>query len=463
MLGITKNTLASLYIGTLCLFSTTALAHKSPQEINEAISAVVNRIELPNIPSQEFIVTDYGDNTGLKNDLLPAIKAAIAAANKAGGGKVIIPAGIWPINGPIHLKSKINLHLNAGAKLLFSPEPEHYLPAVKQRWEGTEVYNYSPLIYAANVEDIAITGKGTIDGNASSKFHLWHKLQGNDIRRLRQQGFDGIPVTERVYQEGSYLRPGLIQIFGAKRVLLDGYTALNAPFWVNHIVYTDHATITNLNVDSHFPNNDGVDIESSTNVIVANNQFSTGDDSVVIKSGRDLDGRTIARPSQHIVVRNNVMGGEDGIGLGSEMAAGISDVYFYQNTFTKGNAAFRFKSNLDRGGVVENIYIERADVGEFDTLFWFQLNYPSELGGNFETRYRNIQFSNISAKQIGTSFFVRAPDKFPLENVSFKDITIKHNKQLFDVENALNVRFEQVSVQHQTINGELSWQREASQ
>jgi polygalacturonase len=466
---INNKTMASVYLWALCLLYSPVQAQqvlmprknteaKTPAELNKAVEAIVKNINLPSIPDRTFNVVDFGERSALSQNLLPAINQAIATASNAGGGKVVIPEGTWPVNGPIHLKSKINLHLEAGATLIFSPEPSHYLPVVKQRWEGTEVYNYSPLIYAANVEDIAISGNGTIDGNANSVFHSWHKKQNADISKLRKQGFSGVPLAERVYQQGSYLRPGLIQIFGAKRVLLEGYTAINAPFWVNHLVYTDHAIVRNLKVNSHFPNNDGIDVESSTYVLVENNQLSTGDDSVVIKSGRDLDGRTIARPSHHIVVKNNLMGGEDGIGLGSEMAAGISEVYFLQNTFTKGNAAFRFKSNLDRGGLVENIYIDQADVGEFDTLFWFQLNYPSELGGNFETRYRNIHFSNVKTKDIGTSFFIRAHDAYPLENVTFNQITIENNKQIFDVENAVNVNFNQVQIQQQILNGTMSWQ-----
>ena len=146
---------------------------------------------------------------------------------------------------------------------------------MEQRWEGTEVFAYSPLIYANHVEDIAITGTGIIDGNADSQFHAWYQQQDADIRALRKQGFDGEPLAKRVYGKGHYLRPDLLQILNAKRVLLEGYTALNSPFWVNHIVYTEHATLRDLKVDSHFPNNDGVDVDSCSLVLVENNHFST--------------------------------------------------------------------------------------------------------------------------------------------------------------------------------------------
>ncbi|WP_323845740.1 glycoside hydrolase family 28 protein [Microbulbifer magnicolonia] len=421
---------------------------------------IVADIERPRIPAKTYHITDFDAPAEPGADARPAILRAIQTAARNGGGRVVVPKGTWLSKGPIVLQSHIELHLQEGAKLLFSPNPEHYLPAVKTRWEGTEVYTYSPLIYAANVEDVAITGKGIIDGNAGSEFKSWHAKQEADMVRLRKMGAGGVPVEKRIFAEGTYLRPPLVQFFHAKRVLLEDYTSLNSPFWVNHLVYTDSATVRGIRVESHFPNNDGIDIESSRNVLVEDSWFRTGDDSVVVKSGRDLDGRTIAAPSERIVVRNNDMGGEDGIALGSEMSGGIRDVFFTDNVLREGISAFRFKSNLDRGGLVENVHLRNLKVESFENLFWFQLNYPGELGGFFPSTYKDIVFENIDVKKIGTFLEVHAPAAAPLRNVQFRGVSVEQVETPMIIENAVNISFEAVKLGSQQIDGVLSWREQ---
>jgi polygalacturonase len=325
---------------------------------------------------------------------------------------------------------------------------------------------YSPLIYASDVEDVAITGPGTIDGNADSEFHAWNRdqqmrrLSLDDVVSLRQMGIDGVPLGQRVFGEGTHLRPSAIQFLGARRVLLEDYTIINSPFWVNHLVFTDHATVRNLNVDSHFGNNDGVDVDSSTYVLVEDNHFRTGDDSVVVKSGRDRDGRDIGRPSEYVVVRNNDMGGEDGIALGSEMSGGIRHVFFDNNVLRKGSSAIRFKSNLDRGGVVEHIRVRNFTVEEFNTLFWFQLNYPGDMGGNFPATYRDIVFENFRVEKVGTVFEAHAPASAPLLDVRLENIAIGEAETPLVLENVSNLEFRNVTIGSQTINGTLEWRSE---
>ena len=423
----------------------------------ELADKILADIQLPAIPERDFSILDFGADPG--SDVRPAILSAIDAAVAAGGGRVIVPAGEWLSHGPVVLQSRIDLHLQKDAVLKFSPRPADYLPAVKTRWEGTELYTYSPLVYAADVEDVAITGSGTIDGNVDSEFKSWHPKQSDDMQRLRKMGAGGVPVEERVFAEGTFLRPPLVQFFGARRVLLEDFTALNSPFWVNHLVYTDHATVRGIRVDSHFYNNDGVDIESSSNVLVENSWFRTGDDSVVVKSGRDLDGRSIGIPSRRIVVRNNDMGGEDGIALGSEMSGGIRDVFFTDNILREGKSAFRFKANLDRGGLVENVHLRNLTVESFDNLFWFQLNYPGELGGFFPSTYRDIVFENIDVTRVGTFLEVHAPDAAPLKDVVFKDVHVEQVKTPMVIENAVNLKFEEVKLGSQRIDGVLSWRK----
>lgn len=423
----------------------------------DMLQRIEQHIQPPAIPQRDYPVTDFGALGDGRNDARPAILAAIDKAAGEGGGRVVLPAGVWLSNGPIVLKSRIDLHVAEGATLLFGPDPKDYLPAVKTRWEGTEVMGYSPLIYARDVEDVAITGKGVIDGNAESVFHSWKKQEKPDQVALRHMGIDGVPVEQRQMGEGHFLRPALVQIFGAKRVLLEDYTIKNSPFWVNHLNYADQAIVRGLHVDSRMANNDGIDIESSRYVLVENNTFRTGDDSVVVKSGRDRDGREIGRPSEYVVVRHNDMGGEDGIGLGSEMSGGIRYVLFADNVLRKGASAIRFKGNLDRGGVVEHVRVQNMTMEDFETLIWFQLDYPGELGGNFPPVYRDLSFENLKAERIGTAFELHGPKAAPLADIRMKDIVIKSAKTPLVVENVASLAFDNVMIGTQRIDGSLAW------
>jgi len=410
------------------------------------VETIVSRIEAPRIPERIYRVADFGAAGDGAADARPAILAAIAKATAEGGGRVVFSPGVWLSRGPIQLQSRIELHLEPGAHLLFAPEPEHYLPVVETRWEGTRVLSYSPLLYARDVEDVAITGAGTIDGNVRSGFHAWHPLADPDMQRLRRMGFTGVPLEERVFGAGTHLRPPLVQLVRARRVLLQGFTAVNSPFWVNHLVYSEHVTVRAIKVESHFPNNDGVDVDSSRYVLVEDSVFRTGDDAVVIKSGRDLDGRTVGKPSEYVVVRGNDMGGEDGIALGSEMSGDIRYVFFTDNVLRSGSSAIRFKANLDRGGTVEHVGVRRFAVGSFERLFWFQLNYPGELGGNFPSTYRDIVFEDFEVETVGTLFEAHAPSQAPLRDVVLRNVAVASAKQTVILENVRGLRFDDVTV-----------------
>lgn len=419
---------------------------------------IVQSIRLPEIPDRDFPITEFGAEPGGEADARPAIQAAIAEASAEGGGRVVIPGGMWLSRGPIHLASRINLHLEEGATLLFSPDAADYLPVVLTRWEGTEMYGYSPLIYAFEVEDVAITGTGSIDGNAESEFLSWvGEPQEDDQQDLRRMGVDGTPAEERVFGQGTHLRPSLIQFFRAERVLLEDYTALNSPFWVNHLVYTEDATVRRIRVDSHQANNDGVDVDSSRDVLIEDCWFSTGDDAVVVKAGRDRDGREVGIPSENVVVRNNDMGGEDGIALGSEMSGGIRNVYFTDNVLRRGASAIRFKANLDRGGIVEHIRVRNFTVEEFDNLFWFQLDYPGLLGGGYPSTYRDIIFENFTVERAGTVFDADAPAAAPLRDVTLRNITIDQADRTFILKNVESLTLENVVIEGQRVDGTLQW------
>lgn len=437
-------------VGFALLVAGAAPAHgqdPSPGRVDWGmIDTITARIELPRIPAEAFRAVDFGGVPDGATDARPAIHAAIARASDSGGGRVVLSPGVWLSRGPIRLRSRIELHLERGAHLLFSPEPRHYLPVVETRWEGTRVLSYSPLLYARDVEDVALTGPGTVDGNAGSAFHAWHAEAEPDMQRLRRMGFEGVPLEERVFGAGTHLRPPLVQFLNARRVRLEGYTALNSPFWVNHLVYCEHVTLRGLNVESRFPNNDGVDVDSSRYVLVEGSTFRTGDDSVVVKSGRDLDGRSVGKPSEYVVVRGNDMGGEDGVALGSEMSGGIRYVFFTDNVLRSGTSAIRFKANLDRGGTVEHVGVRRFRVGSFERLFWFQLNYPGELGGHFPATYRDIVFEDLQVGDVGTLFEAHAPAEAPLREVVVRNVHVASAKRTLVLENVQDLQFEDVTV-----------------
>jgi polygalacturonase len=456
-----KKILVALLV-TFCLTLTpiTVMAadfSESVQNDWNLAAQIIQTVQRPSIPAKDYVITQYGAVDNGKNDVRPAIMKAIEAASKNGGGRVVLPSGTWYSKGPIHLKSNIELHVVEGATLLFSPNPQDYLPVVLTKWEGTEVYNYSPMIYACNVHDVAITGKGVIDGNTNSVFHSWTKLQKNDQIALRKMGATGVPTKDRVFGAGHFLRPCMIQFFEANKVLLQDYTVKNSPFWVNHLNYTNNAIVNHITVDSHRSNNDGVDIESSTNVLVQNNIFRTGDDSVVVKSGRDYDGRRVGRASENIVVFQNDMGGEDGMALGSEMSGGIRNVFFTDNILRKGGSAFRFKSNLDRGGTVENIRVRNMKIDSFERLFWFQLKYPGELGGYYPAIYRNIVFENLTVENADTVFEAHAPQGYPLQDVLIRNVEIKKAKTPLILDSVENIRFENVIINGQRVDATFDW------
>ena len=426
--------------------------HQSTLSDWTAASAIVQAIQRPAIPAKDYAVDFSG------GDARKAIQDAVDKANSEGGGRVIIPAGEYFCKGAITLKSCVDLHLEEGAKILFSPEPADYLPVVKTRWEGTELMNYSPMIYAYGQHDIAITGKGSIDGNKDSVFHSWKKLEKPDQQQLRLWGAAGLPVEQRVFGEGHYLRPCIIDINYCDRVLLEDYTVMNSPFWINHLNCSNHIQVRRLKVNSMFANNDGVDVESCQYVVIEENIFRTGDDSVVVKSGRDYDGRKIGLPSKYVVVRKNDMGGEDGIALGSEMSGGIAYVFFEDNILRDGVSAVRFKANLDRGGTCEHIRVRNMNIANFENFIWFQLNYPGELGGNFPTVYKDLVFEDITVESLkGRLFECHAPKGYPLQDVMLRNVTIKKaDKTDFILENVSNLVIDNLEVNDQRMNGVLS-------
>jgi polygalacturonase len=387
----------------------------------EMIDGILAKIQPPTFPDRDFPITDFGAVEGGAADCKAAIDKAIAACHEAGGGRVVVPKGTWSVLGPIHLKSHVNLHVEADARLAFSTKPEHYLPMVFTRFEGTELWNYSPLIYAIDQENVAVTGAGTLDGQASNdNWWTWKNSGGRDIEKLVDMAEKGVPAEERKFGEGFRVRPNFLQPYRCKNVLIEGVTIVGSPMWEIHPVLCENVTVRGVNIDTHGPNNDGCNPESCNYVLIENCTFDTGDDCIAIKSGRNADGRRLARPSENIIVRNCTMrDGHGGVTLGSEMSGGIRNVFVEDCFMSSPNLdrAIRLKSNMRRGGYLENLFVRNIEVGEVkEAVLHIDLRYFNETG-DYKPTVRNIFLENVSSKKSRHPLFLLGIEQSPMENI----------------------------------------------
>lgn len=346
------------------------------------------------------------------------LQRLVDQCSEKGGGTVVVPRGTHPMDGPLSLKSNVRLHLQDGATLLFTSNPDAYLPVVLTRWEGTELYGRSSMIHAHGQSNIAITGEGSATINAGGGVMArWgmpigvdefeenvHGTHGEtpekaDVERLRQMGGDLTPVGQRVFGEGTKLRPCAIEMNSCSRVLIEGVTLKDSPFWCIHPLYCEDVVVRRVTIESHFPNNDGCDPESSRRVLIEDCTFRTGDDAVAIKAGRDADGRRVARPSEDIVIRNcRFFSKCNGLCIGSEMSGGVRNVHMSNIEIGDVKNALLFKSNLDRGGFIENVRVDSVTIASAaGAVLRFETNYFGYRGGNFPARYSNFRISNVTA------------------------------------------------------------------
>ena len=428
------------------------------------VSRIEAQIQPPRFESSEFDITSFGAKYNGKSDSLAAITKAISACHHAGGGQVIVPAGQWFVAGPIHLKSNVSLHLQEGAVVKFSTNPDDFLPLVQTRFEGTELQNFSPLIYAFEQENIAITGNGTFDGQAGPgnwwnwKGHWgdqsdtgWQKGdpdQRKDVSRLGELADEGIPSRERMFGSGHYLRPNFIQFYRCQNILIEGVTFKNSPMWVIHPVLSTNVTIRDITVDSHGPNNDGCDPESCRFVLIEDCYFDTGDDCIAIKSGRNADGRRLDIPSENIIIRNCTMkDGHGGVVLGSEMSGGIRNVFVEDCQMSSPNLerAIRLKSNSKRGGYLENLFVRNIEVGEVsDAVVRINLKYWGE-SGEFPPMVSNVYLENVTAKKCKYPLYLVGLSESPIKNIQLKDCTFNNANMPSVIEHVESMFFSDVS------------------
>jgi polygalacturonase len=384
-----------------------------------SVPDILAHIVPPTFPDRTFAVTNYGAKGDGVTDCTEACRKAIDACSTAGGGKVIVPAGVY-LTGAIHLKSHVDLDLARGSTIRFSTDPKSYLPVVFTRFEGTEVMNYSPFIYALGQENIAVTGEGTLDGQAShSVWYSWKRI--SDPRELVAMGDHGVPVEQRIFGEGHHLRPNFIQPVRCRNVLIEGVHIVDSPMWVLNPLYCTNVTVAGVTVDAQGPNTDGCDPDSCTDVLIKGCHFSDGDDCIAIKSGRDVDGRRVNIPSRNIVIQNCVFkDGHGGVTVGSETSGGVENVFAEDCRFDSPNLdmAMRLKTGMTRGGFIRNIYIRNCAVKSARTGIGMTMRYPGTLDGLATPVIRDIDirhctFARLSRQPIiieGFSDSVRITD-----------------------------------------------------
>ncbi|KAB7644171.1 glycoside hydrolase family 28 protein [Polymorphobacter fuscus] len=407
----------------------TAAAPASPWQ---AARRIADTIPAPAIPRRDVPITRHGAVAG-GPPATAAIAAAIAACAAAGGGRVVVPPGRFH-TGAIRLGSNMALHLSAGATLVFSTDPADY-PMVATRWEGVECVNYAPLVFADGETDVAITGTGTLDGQGaawwpwSSGPQFGWKPGMPDQRAARTRLFAmaeaGVPVAERRFGAGGYLRPPLVQFQNCARVLVEGVTLRDSPLWNCHAVLCRDVVMRGVAVRGHGPNNDGCNPESVDRMLIERCTFDTGDDCIAIKSGRNANGRRVARPAQDIVIRDcRMRAGHGGLVIGSEISGDVRRVFMERCTMDSPDLwyAVRIKNNAMRGGAVDQVHCRDIRVGQVArAAITCDFNYEEGANGGFRPSLSNLLIERMDVARAPQVADIQGLPGAPVSDITLRD------------------------------------------
>ncbi|MCQ2390492.1 MAG: glycoside hydrolase family 28 protein [Kiritimatiellae bacterium] len=411
-------------------------------------------------PAANFPITDYGAKPD-GSKCTEAFAKAMAACNAAGGGHVVVPAGKWT-TGAIRFKSNCDLHLSEGAEVVFTQNPEDYLPAVFTSWEGMECWNYCPLIYALECENVAITGPGMIRGfEGEWKQSFWYPWvpQDNGIRAARRQLYDwgatDYPVEKRQIwkKEKANTRPHFVQFNRCRNVKMEGFKLRQSPFWTLHVYHSQNVVVRGLDVYAHGNNNDGIDIEMSKDVLVEKCRFDQGDDSFVIKSGRNRVAFSVAAPTENVVFRDCHL--EDAhtlLGVGSEISGGVKNIYVHDCSVQHANRLCYIKTNQRRGGVVENIWFERIKAESSTEVFSIGMDVLYEWAKFPDYEIKLTEIKNVYVKDVtcGTSkqaIILVGDPRLPPKGLHLENVAVgKVTKSFSRIENVEDVTFDNVKL-----------------
>ena len=442
----------------------------------ENIEFKMAKIQEPKIPNNIVNIKDFGAVNGGFILNTKAFADAIDAVTNKGGGKVIIPPGIW-LTGPIILKSNIELHAETGALIKFSPDKNLY-PIIQTSFEGLNTWRCISPIYGKDLENIAFTGNGIWDGSGDA----WRQVKKSKLTdsQWKQVVTSGGVTNEKkdtwypseAFMKASagadqnirhdlktkedfeaihdFLRPVLVSIQNSKRVLFDGPVFQNSPAWNIHPLMVEDLIVRNITVRNpwYSQNGDGIDVESCKNVLVENSSFDVGDDAICIKSGKDKDGRERGVPCENIIVKNNIVyHGHGGVTVGSEMSGGVKNLHVSNCTFMGTDVGLRFKSTRGRGGIVENIYISDIFMTDISSqAISFDLYYGgksiaetlAEGGTKIDTKvvpvneetpqFKNILIKNITIKGAQQAVFLQGLPEMNLQNIELSNLIISAEK-----------------------------------
>lgn len=474
-------------LGMLCACQSTSTEQHNDtyiEDLYEALPFDMPVVQRPSFPDYQVDIRDFGAKADGETLNTEAINNAIKAVSEKGGGKVVIPEGLW-LTGPVVLQNNVNLHVEKNALVLFSGDADLY-PLVRTSFEGLDMLRCQSPVSAMNAENIAITGDGVLDGSGDS----WRPVKRNKMtdgqwKSLLKSG-GVVDESGKVWypNEGAlkasiltgskekreisdsewegmkrWLRPVLLSIVKSKRVLLEGVTFRNSPSWCLHPLSCEDLTLNGVKVFNpwYSQNGDALDVESCKNVVVTNSLFDAGDDAICIKSGKDADGRRRGEPCENVLVKNNtVLHGHGGFVVGSEMSGGVRNVYVADCTFIGTDVGLRFKSTRGRGGVVENVYVDNINMINIpgDALI-ADLYYavkdapgaPVPAVTEETPSFKNIHISNISCKGAGRAMFLNGLPEMPIENFSVRNMRITDAQKGAFINKVAGVTLENIEIE----------------
>jgi polygalacturonase len=397
-------------------------------------------------------VANHGADPKGKIKCTSIINHLIDSLSTGGGGTLFFPAGTF-LTGPIIMKSNITLYVDAGSVIKFSDDFDDYLPMVQSRWEDVRVKNFKSQIYAFRCENIAIRGDGHFEGQGQKWWDFVRRVNsGKPVENKWQEIFkkenaELLAKDTYIRSRNNFLRPPMFTAYECKGVLIEGVSFSNPPFWTIMPAFTDNITITGITIENpgDSPNTDGIDPSSCKNVHISNCHISVGDDCIVIKSGRDEDGRQANSPTENITITNcTMLKGHGGVVIGSEMSGGVKRVTISNCVFEGTDRGIRIKTMRGRGGVVEDILVSNVAMynmvneGILITLRYQAIN-PEPLSERTPA-VNNVRLSGINIRGAKRPVAIFGLEERDVSEISFSDINILSDRGII-IENSSGISF----------------------